>query len=52
MMKKTNKKTIIVLAFLGGVLLSWLISGILFFARGKVQENIEKKQEVCTELRE
>ena len=45
-----SKKRIIVLAFLGGVLLSWLISGILFYARGKVQENIEKRDEVCTEL--
>ena len=45
-----NKKTIIVMAFLGGVLLCWLISGILFFARGKVQENIEKRNEVCTEV--
>ncbi len=45
-----SKKRIIVLAFLGGVLLSWLISGILFYARGKVQEHIEKRDEVCTEL--
>lgn len=45
-----NKKMIIILSFVGGALLFWIISGILFFAKGKVQENIERKKEVCIEL--
>ncbi len=45
-----NKKRIIILAFLGGVLLCWMISGILYFARGKVQANAEKRNAVCTEV--
>lgn len=45
-----NKKKVMVLAFVGGALLCWLISGILFFARGKVQEGLERQKEVCIEL--
>lgn len=45
-----SKKMIIVLSFVGGALLFWLVSGILFFARTKVQENIEEKKEVCIEF--
>ncbi len=45
-----NKKKIIILSFVGGALLCWLICGILFFAKGKVQENIERQKEVCIEV--
>lgn len=45
-----NKKTVMILAFVGGALLSWLVCGILFFAKGKVQESIETQKEMCTEL--
>ena len=45
-----NSKKIIILSFVGGALLFWFICGILFLARGKVQEHIERQKEACTEL--
>ncbi len=45
-----KKRTIKILIFVGIALLFWILSGILFGARGKVQGNIERQKEVCNEL--
>ena len=47
-----NSKKIIILSFVVGALLSWFISGVIFFARGEVKERIERRKEVCIELTE